>query len=349
MGNAQCCDASAKGSIKDNSEVDLQAAFANEVKPETEVKPATPAATPSSTPAPAAGKPEFGVFTITVNKEAGAKMGIGLKDVEGKVKVVNVGADGIVGAFNKINPGSALQLGDTVLEVNGTGGAAPAITDVIKNATGKVVMKCQRPTSAPAGAPAAAAPAAAPASAAAPAAAPAGGPAKFTVDVDKTGGSKLGMGLDKKPTGLGVLAVNDGLIADWNKANPGSKVETGDMILSANGTAGSGEAIIGAIQAATGKLALEIQKPPAKMTKGAQWTVTVKKGAEGYGFGIQTNSAGVTMVGGIKDGKSVDAYNKANPATAIMVGDTLLEANGQKTDMAKVFQTSDEVTMKMTR
>merc|ERR1711920_363842 len=62
----------------------------------------------------------------------------------------------------------------------------------------------------------------------------------FIVQVDRTGGSKVGldMGYEDHKTLLIKCISPDGLIAAWNDTNPGLRVVVGDRIVEVNGLSG---------------------------------------------------------------------------------------------------------------
>jgi len=62
---------------------------------------------------------------------------------------------------------------------------------------------------------------------------------EFTIQVDKTPGSKLGVDVDHQDgVTLLVDAVTGGLIEAWNKAHPDEQVKRGDRIVEVNGYRG---------------------------------------------------------------------------------------------------------------
>ncbi|CAE8654579.1 unnamed protein product [Polarella glacialis] len=63
---------------------------------------------------------------------------------------------------------------------------------------------------------------------------------EFTVQVTKTQDrSRLGIDVDLTDgIALYIEKINDGIISDWNKANPSKEIRPGDRVLSVNGSKG---------------------------------------------------------------------------------------------------------------
>jgi len=181
--------------------------------------------------------------------------------------------------------------------------------------------------------PAEAAPAETPAEAAPepPPAAETPGPAadgSFTVTVVKAEGKTLKMGIK---SANGKACVNsiapDGLISEFNAANPALAVMSGDIVESVNGTTGDATAITDAIKgAAAGSTLTIVMKRPVSTAK--EFTIELVK-EDGKPLKVGFSQKGdVMVVTSIQDDGLMAAYNKANPATALAVGDAVLSANG---------------------
>merc|ERR1719235_2193386 len=131
----------------------------------------------------------------------------------------------------------------------------------------------------------------------------------FTVTVVKAEGKTLKMGIK---SANGKACVNsiapDGLISEFNAANPAT-------------------AITDAIKAAAAGSTLTIvMKRPVSTTK--EFTIElVKEDGKPLKVGF-SNKGDVMVVTSIQDDGLMAAYNKANPATALAVGDAVLSANG---------------------
>mmetsp|Transcript_10403 Transcript_10403/g.22914 ORF Transcript_10403/g.22914 Transcript_10403/m.22914 type:complete len:128 (-) Transcript_10403:83-466(-) len=84
---------------------------------------------------------------------------------------------------------------------------------------------------------------------------------KFTINLKKTEGTRLGVDVDLADgTSLMVDAINPGLVEDWNKNNPGLRVKPGDRIVAVNGVQGDAQAMAEACMGAK-ELHMAIQRP----------------------------------------------------------------------------------------
>jgi len=176
----------------------------------------------------------------------------------------------------------------------------------------------------------------------------------FTVSVVKTEGKTFKMGIVENAGGK--AAVNsiapDGLIAEYNAANPATAVMTGDIIESVNGATGDATAIKDAIKASADGSTLTIgMKRRVSTTK--EFTVELVK-ADGkplkVGFAPKGAPA-VMVVTSIADDGLMAEYNKKNPASALAVGDFVLEANGSSDVLGAIKNTAagGKIVMKVKR
>lgn len=85
---------------------------------------------------------------------------------------------------------------------------------------------------------------------------------EFMVEVSKTGGP-LGLDISYAEAGQSLLigAIMEGLIADWNKANPQKKVCANDRIVEVNGVSGTPEELLAAIKQATATIRMRLARP----------------------------------------------------------------------------------------
>merc|ERR1740121_12408 len=80
---------------------------------------------------------------------------------------------------------------------------------------------------------------------AAPLSAPCPGASVFKITIDKSGGDKLGIGIDFcDGKALLVEKVEDGLFEQWNARNKEAEVRSGDYLVEVNGISGNSEQII---------------------------------------------------------------------------------------------------------
>mmetsp|Transcript_127309 Transcript_127309/g.249479 ORF Transcript_127309/g.249479 Transcript_127309/m.249479 type:complete len:130 (+) Transcript_127309:126-515(+) len=72
---------------------------------------------------------------------------------------------------------------------------------------------------------------------------------EWTIKLEKKGGKKLGIDVDLSVgDSLVVESITDGLMQDWNKANPDKAVKEADQIVAVNGTRGKSEELAGVCQ-----------------------------------------------------------------------------------------------------
>lgn len=65
------------------------------------------------------------------------------------------------------------------------------------------------------------------------------GPTTWAIELDRAGGEDIGIDLDYTSLRVNVLR-EEGLVSQWNQANPGLAVRPGDVIISVNGKKGAG-------------------------------------------------------------------------------------------------------------
>merc|ERR1712217_48832 len=69
------------------------------------------------------------------------------------------------------------------------------------------------------------------------------------ITIEKKGEQGLGIDFYHVLTGLKITKVKHGAISEWNAANPDAKVVPGHSIVEVNGICGSGDKLLGIIQA----------------------------------------------------------------------------------------------------
>ena len=77
----------------------------------------------------------------------------------------------------------------------------------------------------------------------------------FTVELDRTGGSKLGVKFDTEHADFVVVGFTEGLVTKWNKANPDRALRVGDTLTQVNDVRGGREQLL---EECRGKKALRI-------------------------------------------------------------------------------------------
>jgi hypothetical protein len=142
----------------------------------------------------------------------------------------------------------------------------------------------------------------------------------------------------------------DGLIAEFNAANPATAVMSGDIVESVNGTTGDATAITDAIKNSAAGSTLTIGlKRPVSTTK--EFTVELVK-ADGKPLKVGfSQKPGMMVVTSIGDDGLMAEYNKKNPASALAVGDFVLEANGSSDVAGAIKNTAagGKIVMKVKR
>ena len=83
---------------------------------------------------------------------------------------------------------------------------------------------------------------------------------EFFVDVDRSQGQDLGMGIERREDYLLVKYIKPGLIEEWNASNPDDLVMTGDHIISINGEQGDADVLVEEFTKQQ-PLALLVQRP----------------------------------------------------------------------------------------
>jgi len=145
-----------------------------------------------------------------------------------------------------------------------------------------------------------------------------------------TGQVKLGLSLDwKDGKVLEVSAVNDGLVAEWNAANPGKEMKTGDKIVVVNGVSGSTDQMLNQI-----KLLGEVDLVVLRQSQIVAPNVDNE-------FAASLVCSSGTLIGlacDFEDGQTlmirtvgpgvVAKWNVANPGKRIVAGDRIMDVNG---------------------
>ncbi|CAK0827621.1 unnamed protein product [Prorocentrum cordatum] len=94
---------------------------------------------------------------------------------------------------------------------------------------------------------------------------------EITVTLTKTGDAKLGLDIshfhygEEKNKVLKVKLVKDGIVKDWNDKNPGSTIETNDLITSINGVSSNSEDMLKEVKA--NELVIVVKKGGALVVK----------------------------------------------------------------------------------
>ncbi|CAK0827623.1 unnamed protein product [Prorocentrum cordatum] len=95
---------------------------------------------------------------------------------------------------------------------------------------------------------------------------------EITVSLTKTGDAKLGLDISHFHNGedrnkaLKVKQVKDGIVKEWNDKNPGSTIETNDLITSINGVSSSSDDMLKQVKEAN-ELVIVVKKGGALVVK----------------------------------------------------------------------------------
>lgn len=148
-------------------------------------------------------------FTVTMQKTEGSVLGLDVDLLDGETLHVSSIKAGMLDNHNKTAPDDCKVLpGVFIIGVNGVQGNAQLMVTRLKEDR-TITLTLRRPS-------------------------------EFSIVATKKGGT-LGMDLNYAPTGISllVLKVNDGPVAEWNKANPDMQVKKFDRISAVNGVAGT--------------------------------------------------------------------------------------------------------------
>mmetsp|Transcript_83136 Transcript_83136/g.240608 ORF Transcript_83136/g.240608 Transcript_83136/m.240608 type:complete len:140 (-) Transcript_83136:149-568(-) len=86
---------------------------------------------------------------------------------------------------------------------------------------------------------------------------------EWYITVNKINGALLGVDVDLSDgMTLVVDSVNDGLVKEWNKANPGEEVKVGDRITEVNGKSGDAQQLAEAC-GGNAELRMRVSRPAA--------------------------------------------------------------------------------------
>jgi len=167
--------------------------------------------TPTEAPQPTTAQPAVAT-EFNVSLEKGKTDTLGLQVFLGdnnSLKITRIHDTGVASKWNTANPNQTMQSGDRIIEINGKRGDANTLMTLVQG-TGKLDMVLTRCP-----------------------------PVEFTVTLKKgTGSPQDVVGADVDLTEkeqIKIIRIRDGLMNEWNKANPAKQVKAGDCILSING------------------------------------------------------------------------------------------------------------------
>lgn len=160
---------------------------------------------------------------------------------------------------------------------------------------------------------------------------------EFFIEVDRTSGQSLGIEVEHYTDRvLIVMTINEGLIQDWNTANPEQMLEEQDLIVGANGVTGDVESILAECRAAK-ELKLSVRRPAFKIKKIAtvdfEYKITLDK-TQGAKLGIDVNheDGKELFIESIDEGL-ITTWNEENPDKQVLIEDRIVEVNGLRGDV----------------
>lgn len=153
----------------------------------------------------------------------------------------------------------------------------------------------------------------------------------FYISVDRSEGKSLGIEVVTDGT-LVVMSINEGLIQDWNTANPDQAIEEQDLIVEANGISGDVDVILEQCRA-TQPLKLKVRRPAFKakqeMLTEIEYSIKLdrREGAK-LGIDVEHDRAKSLLIEAIDAVGLVAVWNRANPSKQVQVEDRIIEVNG---------------------
>lgn len=160
---------------------------------------------------------------------------------------------------------------------------------------------------------------------------------EFYIVVDRSSGADLGIEVEHYTEAvLMVMAINPGLIKDWNTSNPRQKMEEQDVIVGANDASGDVEKILGECRKKK-PLRLSVRRPTIKpkklQTVELQYKISLDK-SKGAKLGIDVNheEGKELFIESIEEGL-VNKWNKEHPEQQVLVEDRIIEVNGVSGDV----------------
>jgi len=153
----------------------------------------------------------------------------------------------------------------------------------------------------------------------------------FVVLVDRSDGRSLGIEVITEGS-LIVMSINEGLIQDWNSANPDKAVEEKDHIISANDVRGNVELILDQCRKEQ-LLRLKVRRPAFKtheeVTAEVEYYITLDRtDGKRLGIDVEHDCGNQLFIEAIDAEGLVAAWNKNNPDRQVHLDDRIVEVNG---------------------
>lgn len=160
---------------------------------------------------------------------------------------------------------------------------------------------------------------------------------EFHISVDRTDGCSLGIEVEHYTDSvLIIMKIGEGLIQDWNTANPDQILEENDLIVGANDVLGDVEQILLECRK-TAPLSIAIRRPACKSSapkkRDTEFTVTLDK-TQGARLGLDVNhdEGRELFIEKIDEGLVLD-WNKEHPDRQVLIDDRIVEVNGVSGDV----------------
>lgn len=148
---------------------------------------------------------------VIVDRTRGDSLGIEVTLLEDEVLLIESIHAGLIDDWNAGNPSQAIQVGDSIVAVNGSRASQKMLRDCRKKQVlYLLVRRCQQPV--------------------------AHSVMEFTITLDRTDGKRLGIDVDHQD-GIQLLIeeIEGGLVEEWNNEHPQEAVCEGDCIIDVNG------------------------------------------------------------------------------------------------------------------
>jgi len=153
----------------------------------------------------------------------------------------------------------------------------------------------------------------------------------FDVDVDRSEGRSLGIEVVTEGT-LIVMSINEGLIQEWNAANPDKAIEEKDHIVGANDVRGDVDSILDQCRQEQ-PLRLTVRRPAVKsedeVTVEVEYNITLDRtGGQKLGIDVEHECGKQLFIESIDAEGLVAAWSTHNPDRQVHLDDRIVEVNG---------------------
>lgn len=181
------------------------------------------------------------------------------------------------------------------------------------------------------------------------------------ITIDRSSGARLGITVDTEDgVSLRLDRISEGLIMEWNEANPGRILRAGDRIVAVNGVRADVPSIVEQCSS-NGVLELEIQPAQhcmseeaasveldaetAGLTFGPHVVVLDRTHGAKLGLDVEFSDGKSLRIEAIADGGLVDAWNVANPKQLVSVGDHIVQVNDASHDAIEIAKECQKDTL----